>query len=86
MDKQYRQIIENANRIQEGKSQLAMQIVDQQFGEMVNPDKFEKRIELLVQLQQVVEQVKTCLSKCSKCMQQNEDNTRWIQTESSVFI
>ncbi|KAM3136328.1 hypothetical protein pb186bvf_011627 [Paramecium bursaria] len=81
----YELIIKQANRISELKQQLANQVVDQQFGQIVDPEKFQNRISQLQQVQDIIEKVDESLDQCHQCYEQTQNN-QWIKTDSSVYI
>ncbi|CAD8051292.1 unnamed protein product [Paramecium sonneborni] len=82
----YISIIKNANNIQEKKQRLAIQIIDQQFGDMIDPKKFEQRMEQLDNLEQIINQVLQCLLKCKICVQHNNDTNDFIKNDGSVYM
>ncbi|CAD8050119.1 unnamed protein product [Paramecium sonneborni] len=83
---QYQTILNNANKIQEMKQKLAIQIIDQQFGDMIDPKKFEQRIQQLANIEQIIDQVLQCLLKCQICVQNNNDTKSFIRNDGSVYI
>ncbi|CAD8134495.1 unnamed protein product [Paramecium octaurelia] len=82
----YITILNNANKIQEMKQKLAIQIIDQQFGDMIDPKKFEQRVQQLDSLEKIINDVLLCLQKCQICVQHNNDTKSFIRNDGSVYI